>query len=922
MPRIMNLNEAQTRAAQINPQLERAGWNLSDQAEVRFEVPVTGYDPKPWNGFTDYCLYDSDGTVIAVIEAKKTARKPREGEEQLRQYIEEISKKQAFVPFGFMTNGLHHYFWDVGLAHPRMVSGFFTPDDLRRLKFIRNNKTSLKDAPINNTIVERPYQLEAIRRVAEAFEAGKRRSLLVMATGTGKTRTTMGLIDIALNTSSAQKVLFLADRDALVEQALNDGFKAHLPNEPRVRIRTANIDRNKRLYVATLQTMGVCYQEFSPAFFDLIIFDEAHRSIFNRFTEVIEYACMVGLTATPATFIERDTFRVFDCRDQTPTFLYTYEQAIKDRYLVDFDVYQAHTGFQRDGIRGASLSEEDRNALIEQGIDPDALDYSGTDLEVLVSNKDTIRRQWEEVINVCIKDTSGATPGKTIVFAMTKDHANRLREVFEELFPQYVGMLQVIYTGVERVHDGPYGDGLISKFKKEDKPRIAISVDMLDTGVDIPEVVNLVFMRPVHSRIKLWQMVGRGTRNQQACRYFDRLPDGKKTRFLLIDFWQNDFGRQSETTVASDMPLLTRLFNTRLDILSATLNSRDNPAYAQAIVDCRAMLARVPIDSFLVRKVWPEVESAWTDDFWMMPSALTIDFLRLKVAPLLRFAPDVDVAAETFANKVERLALAMLKGQPSPEQLASIADDVVRLPEATRNRSSKKAPSQLVLSTALAQATRMQLTEIIRELAPEMKNKRRTDNPFLAIDLPDFIAAGSHIIITSSGTPIHVEEYRKRIEARILKIVESHPALKAVQEGRQPSQEELIDLERVLHNELKSPDIGFDDKTARAVYGLKWDNRVGFLGLIRHVLELDVVPDYGTVVSKAFEEYIASQPYNADQIRFLRAVHDVFLTKGRLSEDDLRGAPQLQAFGRNAVDRLLSPVQVDSLVHLTEELSV
>jgi type I restriction enzyme R subunit len=372
----MDLNEAQTRAAQINPQLERADWNLADQAQVRFEVPVAGYDRRPWNGFTDYCLYDSDGSVIAVIEAKKTARNPREGEEQLRQYIDEISKNQSFVPFGFMTNGLHHYFWEVGLAHPRMVSGFFTPDDLRRLKFVRNNKTSLKGAPINNSIVERPYQLEAIRRVAEAFEAGKRRTLLVMATGTGKTRTTMGLIDIALNTSSAQKVLFLADRDALVEQALNDGFKAHLPNEPCIRIRTANIDRNKRLYVATLQTMGVCYQQFSPAFFDLIIFDEAHRSIFNRFTEVIEYfdARMVGLTATPAAFIERDTFRVFDCRDQTPTFLYTYEQAIKDGYLVDFDVYQAQTSFQ---------SEEDRNALIEQGIDPDALDYAGTDLEVL-----------------------------------------------------------------------------------------------------------------------------------------------------------------------------------------------------------------------------------------------------------------------------------------------------------------------------------------------------------------------------------------------------------------------------------------------------------------------------------------------------------------------------------------------------------
>ena len=596
----MDLNEAQTRAARIDPQLERAGWNLSDNTQVRFEVPVAGYDPRPWNGFTDYCLYDTNGSVIAVIEAKKTARNARDGEAQLRQYIDEISRIQAFVPFGFMTNGLHHYFWDVGLAHPRIISGFFTPDDLTRLKFIRNNKTSLKDGRINGTIVERPYQLEAIRRVAEAFEAGKRRALLVMATGTGKTRTTMGLIDLALQASAAQKVLFLADRDTLVEQALNDGFKTHLPNEPRIRIRTANIDRNKRLYVATLQTMGVCYQAFSPGFFDLIVFDEAHRSIFNRFTEVIEFfdARMVGLTATPAAFIDRDTFRVFDCRDQTPTFLYTYDQAIKDGYLVDFDVYQAQTGFQRDGIRGATLSEEDRNALIEQGIDPDGIDYAGTDLEVLVTNKDTIRRQWEEIINVCIKDTSGATPGKTIVFAMTKEHASRIREVFEELFPQYVGMLQVIYSGVERVHDGPYGDGLISKFKKEDKPRIAVSVDMLDTGVDVPEVVNLVFLKPVHSRIKLWQMVGRGTRNQQACRYLDRLPDGKKTRFLIVDFWQNDFGKQLEESVPADMPLLTRLFNTRLDILLATLNNRENPAFAQAIADCRAMLDRIP-ESFL-----------------------------------------------------------------------------------------------------------------------------------------------------------------------------------------------------------------------------------------------------------------------------------------------------------------------------------
>jgi type I restriction enzyme R subunit len=422
-------------------------------------------------------------------------------------------------------------------------------------------------------------------------------------------------------------------------------------------------------------------------------------------------------------------------------------------------LYQAHTGFQREGIRGAQLSEEDRNALVEQGLDPDTIDYAGTDLEVLVSNRDTLRKQWEEIMNVCIKDRSGAPPGKTIIFAMTKEHASRIREVFEEMFPQYPGLLQLVYDGIERVHDGPYGDGLINKFKKDDKPRFAVFVDMLDTGVDIPEVVNLVFMKPVHSRIKLWQMIGRGTRNQKTCRYFDRLPNGEKTNFLIIDFWQNDFGKQIEDRAPSEMPLLTRLFNARLDILTATLNRRDNPAYAQAIVDCRAMLSRVPIDSFLVRKAWPDVESAWTDDFWSRLNIERIDFLRLKVAPLLRFVPDVDVAAETFTNKIERLALTLLKGAPSPAQLCSIAEDVSRLPQEVRERPSKASAARLALSADVAQASRAQLTEIIRELAPEMKNKRRTDNLFLAIDLPDFIATAQHVIVMPDGTPVHVEEY-------------------------------------------------------------------------------------------------------------------------------------------------------------------
>ena len=906
----------------INPLLVNAEWKLSDRTQVGFEIPVDGYDPKPWNGITDYCLYSPTGKVLAVVEAKRTSRSPREGEEQLRHYVTEIAKKQDFAPFGFMSNGLNTWFWEVGLAHPRLAAGFFTPKDLERLLFIRQNRQPLADAAINNSIVDRPYQHEAIRRVCEDFGKGKRRALLVMATGTGKTRTVMGLIDLFLQTCQAQKVLFVADRDALVEQAMSDGFKVHLPHEPRVRIHTANLDKDKRLYVATLQTMSRCFEKFSPGFFDLIIFDEAHRSIFNRFTEVIEYfdARMVGLTATPANFIDRDTFRTFDCREQAPTFLYTYQQAVAEKRLVDFRLYQAQTGFQRGGIKGIELSEEDRNSLIEQGIDPDRIDYAGTDIEVLVSNKDTLRRQWEEIMEHALHDQGGQLPGKTILFAMTRDHAERIRDVFEEMYPQHVGLLQVIYHGVERVHDGPYGDGLISKFKKQDKPRFAVSVDMLDTGVDIPEVVNLVFMKPVQSRIKLWQMIGRGTRNQEACRYYNRLPDGQKTEFLIIDFWQNDFGKQTDEGVSPEIPVLVRLFNTRLDLLAATLNNRADFAHKQAAGDCRIMLNRIPRDSFPVRKVWGEIDEAWSDQFWALVTQDKINLLRLKIGPLLRFASDVDVAAETFANKVERLKLQLLRGRPTQELLESIAADVTRLPGFVHENATKKASINLVLSSAMMQATPQQLTQVITDLADEMKNRRDRPSAFLKLDLPDFVVTKGYLIVKPGQPPVHVEEYRQRVERRIQQIADTHPALAAIREGREPSEEQLVDLERVLHNELSGGEIQLSPDLIRKAYGLRMDNRLGFLGFVRHVLELDTIPDYEAVVAHGFQNHITSHNYGGDQIRFLRSVQEVFLAKRRLVEADLY-EPPLTNFGRNAVERFFTPVEIKEIVAMTDQLA-
>ncbi|MDQ3022175.1 MAG: DEAD/DEAH box helicase family protein [Bacteroidota bacterium] len=425
------ISEKQTRYTLIDPLLTKAGWNIHDRSQVLFEIPTENYDKTLINGFTDYTLYRENGEVLAVIEAKRTSRDSRVGQKQVLDYVESIEKKQSFRPFAFMSNGYDVFFWDSEDSAERHVAGFFSRENLERLLFLKQNRKPISSIKIKDSIVNRAYQAEAIRRISETLEKKKRKALLVMATGTGKTRTVMALMDVFIRANAAQKILFLADRDSLVEQALTDGFKTHLPDESRTRIRTYEINKNVRVYVSTIQTLELCYNKFSPADFDLIISDECHRSIYNKFTDVLSYfdAVQIGLTATPANFIERDTFRFFDCDGVTPANFYDYDTAVKENYLADYNVYSAQTKFQRKGIKFVDLSEEDKQTLIDNGLDPEDINFEGTDLEKKVTNNDTLRRQWEEFMDVCLKDSTGQLPGKTIIFAITHNHAMRLKKI-------------------------------------------------------------------------------------------------------------------------------------------------------------------------------------------------------------------------------------------------------------------------------------------------------------------------------------------------------------------------------------------------------------------------------------------------------------------------------------------------------------
>jgi type I restriction enzyme R subunit len=917
MPR--KISEDQTRKQMIDPQLEQAGWYLHDHSKVRIEIPVDGYDAEPLNGVSDYCLYRENGEVLAVVEAKRTSVDVRLAEAQLVHYVTEIEKHQSFRPFGFLANGYDIYFVDVGVSAKRDVFGFFTGADLENLLYIRQNAKPLSSIEINNEIVDRSYQHEAIRRVSEEFAKGKRKALIVMATGTGKTRTTMGLIDVFMRADQARKILFVADRDPLVVQALDDGFRKYLPEEPCTRLHSWKVETGNRLYAVTLQTLSNIFEQFSPAFFDLIIFDEVHRSIFNRYSEVLKYfdGYMIGLTATPATYIDRDTFESFGCHDDKPTYLYTYEQAVKDGFLVDYNLYAARTRFQQEGIKAANLTEEERNLLIQHGLDPDEINYEGTELEERVTVKDMLRRQWQEIMDVCHKDPSGM-PCKTIVFAMTKKHALRLESAFYEVFPQYVDMAKVV------ISEGDYRSKNLKAFKKASQPRIAISVDMLDTGVDVPEVMNLVFMKPVQSPIKLQQMIGRGTRVQAACNFLERLPEQGKKEFLIIDFWDNNFSKDAKEAVDNSLPVLVRIFHTHLNLLETYLDDPRSDEYKQIVADLRAMIQRIPKDSLLVRHDLPKIEDVWEDGFWnyLLPSS--IEKLRKFVAPHLRYAADVDVPAETFISKIERLKLLRRKELNISELALSIAEDVNKLPENILAKKQVELRRQCTVPE-LENSSFERLNEFRDALAKEMNKKAKRDD-LLELDyLHDFIAVRGYILLTKSGEQMYVAEYRRLVEQRILELVVNHPTIKAIVRAERRSAPtiddwQLLELERTLTRELGEGDLEVTPENLKKVFLHTADS---FLGLVRQVLDMQYLPDYKDLVTRQFESYITQHApaYNADQIRFLRAVQSVFLQKRHLETADLY-EPPLDMFGADAVERWFTEKEVEEVVEFANRMAI
>ncbi|MCB1016909.1 MAG: DEAD/DEAH box helicase family protein, partial [Acidimicrobiales bacterium] len=499
-------SEAETRDYFIDVLLAEAGWALTDERDREFRV--TGM-PDGKDGFVDYVLWGDDGLPLAVVEAKRTRRDPQVGQQQAKLYADCLEARFGRRPLIFYTNGYEHWFWDDLRYPPRPVHGFLKRDELELAIQRRASRASLAETDIDGEIVARPYQTRAIRRIAESFERDNtRKALVVMATGAGKTRTVIALSDLLIRANWAKRILFLADRTALVRQATN-AFKAFLPDASPVNLVTERHGEG-RVYVSTYPTMlnlvntpveAGGERRFGPGHFDLVVIDEAHRSVFQKYRAIFEYfdSLLVGLTATPRDEIDRNTYSLFDLEPGVPTDHYGLDEAVADGYLVPPRAVSIDLKFQREGIRYDDLSDEDKETWEsldwDDEVDEPPDEVGAEAINKWLFNADTVDKVLEHLMTRGQKVAGGDRLGKTIVFAKNQRHAEFIAERFDANYPEHRGeFARVITNRTEHAQD------LIDKFSIADRaPHIALSVDMLDTGIDVPEVVNLVFFKVVRS---------------------------------------------------------------------------------------------------------------------------------------------------------------------------------------------------------------------------------------------------------------------------------------------------------------------------------------------------------------------------------------------------------------------------------------
>lgn len=675
-PRVLAIDEKQTRKDYIDLALMDAGWDLNAQNVQEYLLPS--------GKRADYVLWGNDGKPLAVVEAKRTMHDAKVGRGQAEGYANELELQFAQRPIIFYTNGLTLWLWD---DHPstgyiqRPVNGFYRKDELERL-ISRRERKPLLISNINNSIIDRLYQTKAIESVAEAFTKEKlRAALLVMATGSGKTRTAAALVDFLSKAHWIKNVLFIADRDFLVTQAKGD-FNQYLSDYSLSDLRDDKDPLRSRVVFSTYQTLHNLIDNareddgsrtIGPGVFDLIIFDEIHRSVYNKYKAIFYYfdGFKVGLTATPKKDKDRNTYKIFGLEDKDPTYSFELEEGVALGVLKPFKKVPVQTKFYSEGITYKDLKNDEEKAEYEAkfadpdtGEIPDAV--AASQVHQWIMNKDTVRMILEKLMEKGLRVAGGERIGKTIIFVSKHDHAKFVETVFDELYPEHGGKLLRVIDGKDK---SKYDD-----FRTAEKlPQIAITEDLLETGVNIPEIVNLVFCKPVRSYTKFWQMLGRGTRPVKDL--FG--PGFDKEYFLVFDWCRNFefFDENPETDSSSrNQTLSERYFNMRLKLGRALVEQDENSLHelgAKMLDELQKEVQLLDTRSYLVKAELPYIEKYKSFENWYALAKPAAREIMEHISPLIRFQNDEEIEEDALRFDINIMSLQEQRLRKDPGEVLS-----------------------------------------------------------------------------------------------------------------------------------------------------------------------------------------------------------------------------------------------------------
>lgn len=899
----MNQKESETRIEYIDRKLKKSWYDIQNNNQVILEFPVAHL-------FADYVILDTDNSVLAIIEAKKFIRSARDGQFQALEYSQILEEKQWYRPFIFLSNGKEIYFYNSSKDEsPRIIQSFYSIEDLRKLKELQKMQVAPSSIKINTDISWRHYQQEAIKRVTEWIEKWKRQFLIVMATGTGKTRTSMWLIDVLMRSYQAQKVLFLTDRTALRDQAFDDWFSEYFKSTPKSKIETWNIDENARLYSATYQTMINYLDTYSSWFFDLIIIDEVHRSIYGEWKTILEHfdCYKVWLTATPLKFVDRSTYNSFGCEDEAPTYYYWYEQAVEEGFLVPYKVLIARTKFQIQGIKWIELDKKVLDQLKKEWKDPEEYNFEGSEIGKKIDNKDTNRAIVKEFMEQSYKLEDGL-PGKTIIFAMNQAHAEHLQKTFEELYPHLHNFSVVITSNIEKNGE------LLSDFKKlktEKKFRVAISVDMLDTWVDVPELVNLVFARKIFSESKFWQMIGRGTR---LCpNVFWEWKD--KTDFLIIDFSLNfDDTHEFKAPSTGMLSLAQRYYESKIELLKLYENRNDKKSQNKTIGEILSMIRSLKENEEIILKK-DLVQSILSKDIFDNIALNPYKEL-YKMTPIMRYYDAESLIELRFLIKCENLKVSLLKEENSEKLINSLATDINAL--AANSELEYVLPKKNFIREALKKdfwetISIEKIETIAKELSNIIKYKKPNSPEIITSDLKDEVIERRWIAY-GEWKQMESDKYWKVFVDQIEYFAKSSSALQKIQNDETLNKADLQELEKLFKQSEYNITL---TNLRRTLYRPTID----FVSFIKFALGKTELPNFQQEVTQVFEEYLNDNNFTANQIRFLQIVKSILISKKHISYEDFYG-DSFASFGMWAFERYFKPKEQKQVMELVEKFSL